>query len=114
MLIILFIYLLVNNHLNIASAIVLFNYRGRVFDNLMKNVGNLLEEVRGFNLSCNRVFALLGSKEFQKENFGCKHIDKINGNFEFKNVYYNTNTLHIHFFKPTTKIFVVGLRRWCS
>lgn len=89
LLIILFIYLLVNNHLNIASAIVLFNYRGRVFDNLMKNVGNLLEEVRGFNLSCNRVFALLGSKEFQKENFGCKHIDKINGNFEFKNVYFS-------------------------
>lgn len=92
LLIFLFIYLLVNNNLNIASAIVLFNYRGRVFDNLMKNVGDLLEEVRGFNLSCNRVFALLGNSEFSKESFGSKHIDNINGNFEFKNVYFSYGT----------------------
>lgn len=89
LLIILFIYLLVNNHLTIAASIVLFNYRGRVFNNLMKNVGALMEEVRGFNLSCNRVFALFGDSEFGKETFGTKHIDKINGNFEFKNVYFS-------------------------
>lgn len=89
LLIILFIYLLVNNHLTIAASIVLFNYRGRVFNNLMKNVGALMEEVRGFNLSCNRVFALFGDREFGKETFGTKHIDKINGNFEFKNVYFS-------------------------
>lgn len=89
LLIILFIFLLVNNHLTIAASIVLFNYRGRVFNNLMKNVGALMEEVRGFNLSCNRVFALFGDSEFGKETFGTKHIDKINGNFEFKNVYFS-------------------------
>lgn len=89
LLIILFIFLLVNNHLTIAGSIVLFNYRGRVFNNLMKNVGALMEEVRGFNLSCNRVFALFGDSEFGKETFGTKHIDKINGNFEFKNVYFS-------------------------
>lgn len=51
--------------------------------------GALMEEVRGFNLSCNRVFALFGDSEFGKETFGTKHIDKINGNFEFKNVYFS-------------------------
>ncbi len=105
LLILLCVYLIINGHLTIASAIVLYNYRGRVFDNLMRNVGSLLEEVRGFNLSCNRVFALLDSSEFTKEKFGSTHIDNINGNFEFKNVcfsYGNNEVLKNMSFKVKT------------
>ena len=71
-----------------ASALVLYNYRSRVFRNLMKNVGSLLQEIKGFNLSCNRVFSILDNKEFNKEVFGTEHIEKIKGNFEFKNVHF--------------------------
>lgn len=87
-LIFLFIYLMSNNYLTIASALVLYNYRSRVFSNLMKNVGDLLQEIKGFNLSCNRVFSILDNKEFNKEVFGTEHIEKIKGNFEFKNVHF--------------------------
>ncbi|MDE5630488.1 MAG: ABC transporter ATP-binding protein/permease, partial [Bacilli bacterium] len=85
-LIILMIYLLSIGKLNVASAIVIYNYRSRIFNNLMQNVDNLLEEVRGFNLSCNRVFSILYGNEFKKEEFGKEHVKKINGELEFKDV----------------------------
>ena len=52
----------------------------------MGAIDELLIEVKSFNLSCSRVFSILENNEFQKEKFGTKHIDKIKGNFEFKNV----------------------------
>lgn len=85
-LIILMIYLLTTFKINIASAIVIYNYRNRIFNNLMQNVDNLLDEVRGFNLSCNRVFSVLYGSEFTKETFGTKHITKLKGDLEFRDV----------------------------
>ncbi len=88
-LVILLIVLLSNDSITIATAIILYNYRTRVLNNLIEHTGNLMTEVKGFNLSCNRVFALLGEEEFHKETFGKKHIDKMKGDFEFKDVYFS-------------------------
>lgn len=88
LLIVLFIVLMSHNYLSVASALVLYNYRSRVFSNLMKNVGDLLQEIKGFNLSCNRVFSILDNSEFKKEVFGKEHIKKFKGNFEFKDVHF--------------------------
>ncbi len=85
-LIILLIFLLSNSYVTVASAIVLYNYRLRVLNNLIEHTGNLLTEIKGFNLSCNRVFSILDENEFKKEKFGKEHIEKIKGNFEFINV----------------------------
>ena len=52
----------------------------------MSSISDLLEEINCFNLSFERVFSLLDNKTFNKEKFGKKHLDKINGDFEFKNV----------------------------
>jgi len=87
-LILLIVYLLSASHITIATALVLYNYKNRVLNNLVDFIGNLLTEVKSFNLSSDRVFALLENKEFKKEKFGKEHIDKINGNFEFKNVHF--------------------------
>lgn len=46
----------------------------------------LLDKVKDFNLSASRIFAIIESDEFKKEKFGTKHLDIINGNFEFKDV----------------------------
>ena len=89
LLIILCVYMILNGYLTVASALVLYNYRSRVLRNLMQNVGNLLEEVKAFNLSCNRVFSVIDDNEFKKEKFGNDTIEKINGNFEFKNVHFS-------------------------
>ena len=72
-----------------STAIILYNYRSRVLVNLIDHIGNLLTEVKGFNLSCNRVFSVLGDEEFKKEIFGNKRLDKVNGNFEFQDVYFS-------------------------
>ena len=88
LLIFLFIYLILNNNLSVASALVLYNYRSRVLSDLINKVGDLLEEIKGFNLSCNRVFSIIDNNTFKKESFGKEHIEKIKGNLEFKDVHF--------------------------
>lgn len=85
-LVILLILLIKSNLLAISSAVIVFSYRTRLLTNLMEKVGDLLSELKSFNLSSNRVFSILENKEFKKESFGKKHINNIKGNFEFSNV----------------------------
>ena len=87
-LVILMVTLLSNQSLTIALALVLHNYKHRVLGNLMYNTGELLTEIKSFNLSCSRVFAILDDEEFGKEKFGTRHLKKVKGNFEFKNVHF--------------------------
>ena len=85
-LIVLFIHLININNLSVAMSIALFSYRDRVMQSFMSSISDFLEEINCFNLSFERVFSLLDNKTFNKEKFGKKHLDKINGDFEFKNV----------------------------
>ncbi len=85
-LVVLMVSLLNDGALTIALALVLHNYKHRVLGNLIFNLGELLTEVKAFNLSCSRVFAILEGDEFSKEKFGTNHLDHVKGNFEFKNV----------------------------
>lgn len=91
LIIIILIYLIDNKGLLVANAIVLFSYRNRLLANLMENTGNLLTELKSFNISSKRVFAILENKEFKKEKFGKRHLEKVKGNFEFKNVSFGYN-----------------------
>ena len=77
--------LIIEGKLAIASAIVVYNYMNRV-TSIVNYVSMLLEKVKDFNLSSTRIFDIIDSEEFIKEKFGQKHIDKVKGNFEFKNV----------------------------
>lgn len=86
MTVILLIILIKYNVLTVAVAFALFSYRSTVLTNLMSSVSSLLEECKGFNISSNRVFEIINNKKFKKEKFGKKHLDKVDGNFEFKNV----------------------------
>lgn len=88
-LIILLIFLLSNLSITVATALVLYNYKSRVLSNLIEYTGNLLTEIKGFNLSCNRVFSLLDNKEFKKEIFGKEHLSFVKGDLEFKNVHFS-------------------------
>ncbi len=76
--------------LSVAIAMALFNYRHTVLNNFMDIVSELLEECKNFNISTDRVFALMNNKDFQKEKFGEKSKEVI-GNFEFKNVTFGYN-----------------------
>lgn len=90
-LVVLLLYLVQNNTISIAIAIALFNYKSGIMTIVMEKVSTLLELMKGFNISCNRVFSILDDKTFEKEKFGKKHLDKVDGNFEFKNVTFGYN-----------------------
>lgn len=81
--IILGIFLIRRELLVISTAIILFNYCNQIIYTL-DYVGMLMEYIKDFNLSANRVFQIIESPK--KETFGTKHIDKVHGDFEFKNV----------------------------
>ena len=91
LIVIILIYLIDEKSLLVANAIVLFSYRNRLLTNLMEKTGDLLTELKSFNISSKRVFAILENKEFKKEKFGKKHLDKVKGDFEFKNVTFGYN-----------------------
>lgn len=89
-LILLLVYLISIGRLEVANALAIHNYSARLVD-IVYQVGSFMDQIKDFNLSCDRVFGILESNEFEKELFGTKHLDKVEGNFEFKNVYFDYN-----------------------
>lgn len=89
--VILLIALIKNNTLTVAISIALYNYRTTVLTNFMDIVSELLEECKNFNISSERVFSIVNNKTFKKEVFGKNVLEKIKGNFEFKNVTFGYN-----------------------
>lgn len=85
LLILLLVLLITHDELTVASALIIYNYSGHI-TSVVRFVGILLEQVKDFNLSASRIFAIINSDEFPKETFGTKHLEKVEGNFEFKNV----------------------------
>lgn len=91
--ILIFIYvaMIIEGKLTIASALVLHNYAVRL-PYLVDCFGMLLDGVKDFNLSSSRIIAIFNGHEFSKEKFGTKHLDVVNGDFEFKNVSFKYKT----------------------
>ena len=85
MLIILLVILIEKDYIISSIALILYNYANSV-KNSIYTVGYLLEYIKDFNLSCQRIKDIMGEGDFKKESFGNKHLDTIKGNFEFKNV----------------------------
>ena len=85
LLILLAIWMITTNHLTIANFVIVYMYRGKVF-NLLYMISSLIEWYKDFELSATRVFEVIDSDVFKKEKFGKKRLKKVNGDFEFKNV----------------------------
>ena len=85
-LVILLIFLIKTQTLSISLAVALFTYKTNIMTNFMDNISLLLDEIKTFNVSTNRVFGIIENKDFNKEQFGDIHLKQVTGNFEFKNV----------------------------
>lgn len=89
-----------NGSLAIASGIVLFDFGNR-YNSLVQYITNFHELIKQFNLSASRIFDVFEDEKYVKETFGDKHLDKVEGNFEFKDVsfkYKENNVLnHLNF-----------------
>lgn len=90
LLILLAVVMITTGKLTIANFVIIYMYRGRVFS-FLYIVSSLIESYKDFELSASRVFAIIDGIGFDKEEFGSKHLDKINGDFEFKNVSFSYN-----------------------
>lgn len=84
-LVIILVFFIKTDYLSLATALVIYNYRNTI-SSLIYFVSSLLDYFRNFNLSFERVNELLNGEEFSKEKFGTKHLNRINGDFEFKDV----------------------------
>ena len=81
----LLLYFISKDEITIAYALVIHNYVGKL-SYVVKSISNLVDSIKDFNLSCNRIFEIIHSDKYPKEKFGKKHINNVKGNFEFKNV----------------------------
>ena len=84
-LLILFVFMISNGYLTVASALVIYNYFPET-TNVATNIGYMLKCLKDFNLSSSRIIEIFNSKEFEKEKFGTKHLNHVDGKFEFKKV----------------------------
>ena len=84
------VYLIYTGELLIASGLIIHNYMNRVVS-IVNYFSILLEKLKSFNLSSVRIFNIIDSDEFKKEEFGTTHLDNVKGNFEFKNVKFGYN-----------------------
>ena len=99
--------------LTASNFVVLYMYKSK-----MKYVVNyfvsMMENIKTFNLSANRVYEIIDGEKFIKEKFGNIKLDHINGDFEFKNVSFsykkNKEILHDVSFsvKANTTVAFVG------
>lgn len=71
--------------LEIAGFLVIYNYRDKV-SNSLAYITRVNEKLKDFNLSTSRIFEVIDGKEFKKEKFGKKNIEKVDGYFKFENV----------------------------
>lgn len=88
LLIVLYIYLITDNKLTIVNALVLYNYT-LYLSSFHGYTGEIFNYISKFNIATNRVKDLFDNEKFQIETFGTKHIKKVKGKFEFKDVYFS-------------------------
>lgn len=69
-----------------AIALVLYNYYQQLGASAVLILGQLLEFLKSFDLSTERINAIISTPEFPKEEFGNVHLDCIRGNIRFDDV----------------------------
>lgn len=73
--------------LTIPEFVIIYNFQNKVKYSL-DGIVQLLEYNKKFVISADRIFEIIEEDKFKKETFGNKVVEKLNGNIEFKNVYF--------------------------
>lgn len=81
----LLVFLISSHQLEPTNGLVIYNYMGKL-TSIVSCFSTLLEKVKDFNLSASRIFSIMDDQVFRKEKFGDQKIEKVKGNFEFKEV----------------------------
>ena len=73
------------NLLTASNFVVLYMYRSKA-RYLFTYIVSMMESIKTFNFSANRVYEIIDGEKFSNEKFGNIKLNHINGDFEFKNV----------------------------
>ena len=94
MFILISVYFITNNSLEISSFLIIFLYKNKVLD-LINYISEIREKLADGRVSAQRVFDIITYKSFSKETYGNLDVENINGSIEFKNVKfkYDSNSL---------------------
>ena len=79
-------WLIINSGIAPAKALVLYNYYTDLGASAVLLLGQLLEFLKNFDLSTERICAILNNPEFPKESFGKNHLDCVRGEISFSHV----------------------------
>lgn len=88
------VYFIMNNSLEISSFLIIFLYKNKVLD-LINYISEIREKLADGKVSAQRVFDIITYKSFSKETYGNLDVENIKGSIEFKNVKfkYDSNSL---------------------
>ena len=84
----LYVFLISKGSLTITNALILYNYYSNI-SSFGGYIGQIMDNINKFNISTNRIKELFDNEKFATEKFGTKHIKKVKGKFEFKDVHFN-------------------------
>ena len=85
-------YLIAKGEMIPATALIIYNYYSDISSSSLKTIGSFLDSITDFNISNERVCALLTSAEFPKEHFGNERLDKVRGEITFEHVDFSYDT----------------------
>ncbi len=90
--IVLLSYLIAKGVMIPATALIIYNYYSDLSSSSLKTIGSFLDSITDFNISNERVCALLTSAEFPKEHFGNEVLEKARGEITFEHVDFSYDT----------------------
>lgn len=85
LIIILGIYLIFVQKLTTTGFLVIYMYRNQLFS-FTHEFSNLKECLKDFSISSERIFSIMNSDKYKKEQFGTVEIPRIKGEIEFRHV----------------------------
>ncbi len=88
------VYFITNNLLEVSSFLIIFLYKNKVLD-LINYISEIREKLTDGKVLAQRVFDIITYESFSKETYGDLNIENIKGSIEFKNVKfkYDSNSL---------------------
>ena len=79
--------LMISRGMPASTALVLYNYNGKVYVS-GRDVANLITAAYNLSLSTERIYQLMNSPDYEWEQFGEEHIDRVSGDLEMRNVFF--------------------------
>ncbi len=96
------VYFIVNNSLQVSSFLIIFLYKNKVL-NLINYISEIREKLSDGKVAASRVFDIITYNSFSKEKYGKKDISNLDGYIEFKDVNFKYNSKNL-FYNLTFKI----------